>query len=262
MPDAGAASTPRPFHPATGAWLPQAPPAPPVAPDEARKGPLAVAANILLGLDLAILGLFAVLSLVVAIAQALAGTSPTTGPLDGQAILLNALVTFVLMGVIPVAWLLATRRKSVVGTLAYLRLHTPARSLLKGTGLGLAAIAAIVLLGLLLDRLGWMPTNPVADELAKAMTLRLALVLSLTAAVGEEILFRGVLQRWVGVWGQAALFALAHIGYGTVLQLVIPGLLGLGFGLLVKRGASLWVVIAAHFVFDFVQLASAVLVPG
>lgn len=247
-----------PFDPASGTWRSVAAPA--RAPDAARRGPVATVAHILLGLDLALLAYSGLDAVVRALLNAARGVTPSSDPLPTSFLYANALLTFVLMGVIPVLWLLATRERPVAGTIAYLRLHTPLLSLAKGVGLGLLCLVVLVALALGLQRVGIVEENPVADALLANMTLPLAIVLSLSAGVGEEILFRGILQRWVGVWGQAVLFGLSHAGYGTVLQLVIPGALGLLFGLLVKRGASLWLVIAAHVTFNFVQFALPLLV--
>ena len=89
----------------------------------------------------------------------------------------------------------------------------------------------------------------------------LVIALSITAGVTEEILFRGILQRWVGVWGQAVLFGLAHAGYDTVLNVAVPLLIGIGFGYVYKWRRNLWTVIVAHFLYDFVLLSVAKVYP-
>ncbi|MEK6985942.1 MAG: CPBP family intramembrane glutamic endopeptidase [Candidatus Thermoplasmatota archaeon] len=247
-----------PFDPASGTMRPVAPPA--AAPDAARRNPVATVAHILLGLDLALLAYSGLDALVRAVQDAASGVAPSSDPIPASFLYANSLLTFVLMAVIPILWLLATRERPVAGTIAYLQLHTPLLSLAKGVGLGLLCLVVLVTLALGLQRVGIGEENPVADGLLANMTLPLALTLSLSAGIGEEVLFRGILQRWVGVWGQAALFGLSHAGYGTVLQLLIPAALGLLFGLIVKRRGSLWIVIAAHVTFNLVQLALPVLV--
>jgi membrane protease YdiL (CAAX protease family) len=69
-------------------------------------------------------------------------------------------------------------------------------------------------------------------------------------------------QRRLGVWGQAVLFGLFHLSYGTPLQVILPALLGLLYGFLVKRGAPLWTTMAAHFVFDYAQLTTPFWLPA
>ncbi|MBO0935059.1 CPBP family intramembrane metalloprotease [Fibrella sp. HMF5335] len=79
------------------------------------------------------------------------------------------------------------------------------------------------------------------------------LVVAILPAIGEEVLFRGVLQRkfiaWsgsvhVGIWLAAALFSAIHLQfYGFVPRM----LLGALFGYLYVWTGNLWVPILAHF---------------
>ncbi len=80
------------------------------------------------------------------------------------------------------------------------------------------------------------------------------LVIAILPGIGEEVLFRGVLQRkfiaWsgnvhVGIWLAAALFSAIHLQfYGFVPRM----LLGALFGYLYVWTGNLWVPILAHFV--------------
>ena len=96
------------------------------------------------------------------------------------------------------------------------------------------------------------------DAFLKVNTLRgLAFNLFMIAvlpALGEELLFRGVIQRiftkmtkshhW-GIWISAILFSALHLQfYGFVPRM----LLGVLFGYLLVWSGSLWLPIAAHFV--------------
>ena len=255
-----------PFDPATGAWRRPAPAVPggepTAAPDAMRKGPLAIAAHILLVLDLGLLAFGAWKQIQAALGYLASGTRPEFRIVPHDELWDGVATALVLMGLVPLIWVVATRQRPLEGTVAYLRLHAPLPSLLRGAGIGLLLVAALIPLGLALRYFGLDEANPVADAVLASMTWPLAIAISLSAAVGEEILFRGILQRWVGVWGQAALFGLSHAGYGSVAQLVLPALLGLLFGFMVRRGQSLWTVIAAHFVFNFVQLSLPLWAPG
>lgn len=80
------------------------------------------------------------------------------------------------------------------------------------------------------------------------------LVIAVIPAVGEETLFRGILQRnltyWtgsahVGIWLAAALFSAIHVQF---LGFFPRMLLGALFGYLYVWSGSLWVPIFAHFV--------------
>lgn len=79
-------------------------------------------------------------------------------------------------------------------------------------------------------------------------------VIGIIPAIGEEVLFRGVLQRklmeqWasphLAIWVAAALFSAIHVQfYGFVPRM----LLGALFGYLYYWSGNLWVAIFAHFV--------------
>ncbi len=80
------------------------------------------------------------------------------------------------------------------------------------------------------------------------------LVVAVIPAIGEEVLFRGILQRnfsyWtrnahVGIWLAAALFSAIHVQF---LGFFPRMLLGALFGYLYLWSGNLWVPILAHFV--------------
>ncbi len=93
-------------------------------------------------------------------------------------------------------------------------------------------------------------------ELLGPLTQREILVLALASSIGEELFFRGALQPWLGIWPQAVLFALLHIGPGmrflpwTASALV----LGATFGLLYRGTGDLGAPIVAHFTINYLNL--------
>jgi membrane protease YdiL (CAAX protease family) len=93
-------------------------------------------------------------------------------------------------------------------------------------------------------------------DLLGPLTSRDIVILALASSVGEEVLFRGALLPWLGIWVQAAVFAALHIGPGkrfvpwTAMALVM----GLGFGQLAITTGTLAAPIAAHFVINFLNL--------
>lgn len=123
----------------------------------------------------------------------------------------------------------------------------------------------LVLGGLLfaLDRLGLFHEEPSAlfSNIQRVLAWDLLLLLPLVSGVTEEVFFRGFLQPRIGLVASSLLFGLAHIGYGTILQVVAPVLLGLFFGLLYRLSRTLWAPIAAHFTFNFVELVVLYLQP-
>ncbi len=134
-------------------------------------------------------------------------------------------------------------------------------------------LAALPMLGALAltDRLPFWPFSDVADVVdrliqplfAKSTIAELA-VISALAGIGEELMFRGLIQvglaRWIGgplgVWIALAvastLFGLLHpMNWAYVLLAAVMGLL-LG-GLWIVTG-NLLVPIVAHAVYDFLAL--------
>jgi membrane protease YdiL (CAAX protease family) len=84
--------------------------------------------------------------------------------------------------------------------------------------------------------------------------------ISLVAGVGEEALFRGLLQTgigeaagpWVGLVAASILFGLAH--FVTPTYALLAGLVGAYLGWLFAASANLLVPITVHSVYDFVAL--------
>jgi len=102
------------------------------------------------------------------------------------------------------------------------------------------------------DLLPKRPPDAVVWLVGQSVGLRAALAFS--AGGVEEIFFRGLLQPRVGLAVSTALFALAHLAYGQPFLLVGVTLLSVLYGLLVRWRQSVWAAIAAHTVFDLVQL--------
>jgi membrane protease YdiL (CAAX protease family) len=80
------------------------------------------------------------------------------------------------------------------------------------------------------------------------------ILVSLSAGVVEESFFRGFLQPRIGIALSTACFALAHLSYGEPFLLVGVTLLSLIYAFLVKWRQNLWPAMAAHALFDGVQL--------
>jgi membrane protease YdiL (CAAX protease family) len=136
------------------------------------------------------------------------------------------------------------------------------RELAIGTGVGLAiwlgVLLVLLLLAGLVSLLGGreaLPQQPPAMVLwIGALPLWARAAVAISAGVVEEIFFRGFLQPRAGVLASTALFALAHLGYGQPFMLVGVTLLSLLYAELRRRRRSVWAPIAAHAIFDLVQL--------
>ncbi len=121
---------------------------------------------------------------------------------------------------------------------------------------------AFGLLMVLLSRLG-VRRYPWARRLHRdfrsllgPLSNREILILAVASAIGEELLFRGALQPWIGLWPQAVIFAALHVGPGvrflpwTVSALVIA----VGFGYVFEWTGDLGAPIAAHFTINYLNL--------
>lgn len=277
----------RPFDPATGDWV--ASPPPPVAvetgeaapageaPDAPKKGPGYILWSILLWADLALLALNALAAIA---SGAVLYFSPDSAAADeirdrlqggGRSVLvINTVASLVAFGLIPVLWLLGTRRMPLEGTRRFLHLHEPGKAILRGIVLtiplllGVAALVSVYTLAT--EGVEGLTNpdeeaNPAVQEILDNLTWPIAVLVAVAAGVGEEIFFRGLLQRYLGVWGQALLFGLAHATGGYLPQVLFALGLGILFGHLIRRGWSLWSLIVAHTLYDFTLLAMAMLAP-
>lgn len=87
-----------------------------------------------------------------------------------------------------------------------------------------------------------------------ALPIAIRILISVSAGVVEETFFRGFLQPRIGVPLSTAFFVLAHFSYGQPFMLVGITLLSLIYGYLVRWRQNIWPAIAAHTLFDAVQL--------
>jgi len=111
----------------------------------------------------------------------------------------------------------------------------------------------VVITRRLVERVAW------AQELARALkpfardlTGTGIVVIALLSSVGEEFLFRGLLEPWLGVWLQAVLFGLLHQmrGPSRWAWAVWAGIVGLLFGMVFVATGSIVGPIVAHAVIN------------
>ena len=129
-----------------------------------------------------------------------------------------------------------------------------AAHLAAGIGVGVALTS---LSRLSASRLAWAAR--LADEfrvLVGPLNRREALVLAVASGIGEEALFRGVLQGAVGIWLASAIFATLHVGpnrrfFAWTAMAFVAGLL---FGLLAQATGALVAPIAAHVTVNYLNL--------
>lgn len=106
-------------------------------------------------------------------------------------------------------------------------------------------------------RFGWArELHASFRDLLGPLTDREIVILALASSIGEELLFRGALMPWLGVWLQGLVFALLHVGpKARFLPWTASALvLGVGFGELARATGNLGGPIAAHFMINFLNL--------
>jgi uncharacterized protein len=129
-----------------------------------------------------------------------------------------------------------------------------ARGLALGAGLGVA----VVVLSRLADR--WSAAmRRFGDALSEALgplTPAQCLVLALASGVGEELLFRGALQPWLGLAVASLLFGAAHVVRDRALLLypVIAAAVGAALGWLRLETGSVGPPVLAHVLVNAVNL--------
>lgn len=188
------------------------------------------------------------------------------------------LVQFISLFIVPTlicTWLFSENRKK------YLWLKKPVHPgfFIAGVGLMLIAIPFTNWLGQLNQNIPfpagmekWMKAQE--DEAAKTIQALLSrqtvkdLLLNIffiagLAAVGEELLFRGMAQRllikifkspWAGIIISAAIFSAMHMQFYGFLPRFALGIL---LGAIYWYSGSLWVAILAHFIYDAVLIVLA-----
>lgn len=142
---------------------------------------------------------------------------------------------------------------------------------LRAAGIGLAAAAPMFVALLVIERLPIQALRTLRERAEQvvgqmfggATVLQLAIV-SVAAGLGEELLFRGLIQDGLsrliaapgGVWMALVLaslvFGVCH--WLSATYALLATLAGIYFGLLLLLTGSLWTPITAHAAYDFLAL--------
>ncbi|MGL1894202.1 MAG: CPBP family intramembrane metalloprotease [Spirochaetaceae bacterium] len=133
-----------------------------------------------------------------------------------------------------------------------------------GTIIVLTSIYTVLTMNKWLIVSGWMIDRLTSQQLIRPVAL--ALVTSLTAAVGEEVLFRGFFQKRLeqilkkpfnAFWISASIFSLVHFFVSssnegnTIILFICILIAGMLFSYLYYKTESLILPIALHFTYDF-----------
>jgi membrane protease YdiL (CAAX protease family) len=130
--------------------------------------------------------------------------------------------------------------------------------LVGGFAIWFAVLAALFVIALAVTAMGgerFLPKQaPAMIPWIAGLPIGIRVLLSLSAGFVEETFFRGLLQPRVGIAFSTACFVLAHAAYGSPFLLLGVTLLSLIYAFLVRWRQNLWPAIAAHALFDGIQL--------
>jgi hypothetical protein len=95
---------------------------------------------------------------------------------------------------------------------------------------------------------GWEHDRRINEEMVRGLSVRAAILLGMTAGIGEEITIRGALQPRLGIFLTSLVFAALHVQYSWFGMLTIL-LIGIVLGM-VRQRAGTTVSIAIHAIYD------------
>ena len=122
-----------------------------------------------------------------------------------------------------------------------------------------------LVISIILKLAGVNNTSIKKDDILRALHQNkiLIVLIPLRAGITEELIFRGYLlprltvftkKIWVSICISSAIFGILHISYGTLGQVIVPLCMGILFALHYYKYRNLKIVIAGHFLWDFVSL--------
>ncbi|MEZ4319188.1 MAG: CPBP family intramembrane glutamic endopeptidase [Myxococcota bacterium] len=126
-----------------------------------------------------------------------------------------------------------------------------------GLGAGLLLGAAIAgLTSLVSDRWPFREMEEALGELTGPLSMPTAVGLAIASGVVEELVFRGVIQAWLGFWPAVIGFTLLHLPYERTLWPwpLYAFVMGVGFGGLTVWTGDLGAAIAVHFTVNLMSL--------
>jgi membrane protease YdiL (CAAX protease family) len=155
-------------------------------------------------------------------------------------------------------------RRTPAGLAGRLGLRWPtAGDVVWGIGAAVFMYGGVIVIGLVWSLLSTPEEIEAQTTASRALleafnTLPLAFIISLLVAFGEEIFFRGALQPVFGIWLTSLYFALLHNQYTLTPASVAIFLVALVLAVLRQRQSTTATIIA-HFLYNFIQFALAIL---
>lgn len=133
---------------------------------------------------------------------------------------------------------------------------TPKKLLKKTAKIFLILIAISIWLSILLMALNLNDLELVTKSIQETRTIfPVFLWLVVLRVVSEEIFFRGFLTNELGVVGSSAIFAMFHLGYGSIAEIIGVFVLGLVLAKSFELNKNLYPNILAHLAYNFIVIS-------
>ena len=167
-----------------------------------------------------------------------------------SSVLLSALIFLA-----PFVWL-ALEKKAPRQALSYLGVlpMNTVRLVSDCAWLFLVMLLAVSLVGVVVSHFGFADSENVAEIVRQQGTFALMLAVTL-GPIGEELLFRGLLNKKFGIVASSVAFGLAHYFYGSVIEISAAVAVGLLLAWYVKKTNNIIAPIVAHALYNGVSMA-------
>lgn len=130
------------------------------------------------------------------------------------------------------------------------------KNLLLNVVIGIGFAGVVLLIDLVLMKLlpkEYVDDGGVNERLFRDVNVAQIALIALLVAFVEEWLFRGVIQQIIGLFWASILFAAIHYRYlHKWIYAMLIVFISFGFGYLYEWTGSMWSVISAHFLIDFI----------
>lgn len=179
-----------------------------------------------------------------------------------NALFFSSLLMWVILGLIFIYCLKFEKQK----LLLWPEKNHPAFYILKSIiALMLILLVGAAIIGITLKLFGFNPDSKKLHDIVTSLRNNkvLAIFISLTAGVTEELIFRGYLISRLQLFFKnstttiiisSILFGILHINYGTIAQVIIPIFMGLVFGIHYQKYRNIKILILCHFLWDSIIL--------
>ncbi len=113
--------------------------------------------------------------------------------------------------------------------------------------------ASLIILSVVFSLAGFSEPDKVKEIITKQGLLTLLLTVTI-GPIGEELLFRGFLQKRMGITISSTLFAALHFGYGSVSEVLAAFFFSVISGLEYRKTKNIYACILAHTAFNAMAL--------